>query len=84
MIPAGRIIRSEQLHSQEVVWHYWAGKVFHPPGRTGAKEATHFRGAVDAALVFETELDLDESLFWIIGIWRLKSCHHQCPQATPT
>ena len=45
---------------------------------------TPFRGAVDAALVFETELELDESLFWIIGIWRLKCWHHQCPKETPT
>ena len=44
LIPAGSIIRSEQLDSQGVVWHYWAGQVFHPPGRTGAKEVTHFRG----------------------------------------
>ena len=44
MIPAGSIIRSEQLDSQVVVLHYRAGQVFHPPGRTRAKEVTHFRG----------------------------------------
>ena len=34
---------------------------------SGSFSQVLIRGAVDAALIFETEEELDESLFWIIG-----------------